>query len=280
MTTIARGASHSRDAEEILREVRTLADAGCREVVLTGVHAGAYLDGRDTDLGGLIDRILAGTEIPRLRLSSLEPWNFKPHWVALWSRYEGRLCAHLHMSVQSGSASVLRRMARPYDPATYANKLAALRDAIPDLGVTTDIIVGFPGETDEEHAESLAFVDAMAYSGAHIFTYSSRPGTEAAQMPGHIPPAVKETRYREMKRAASRSAKAFEAAMLGKDVRVLWESRDNEGRAWGWTENYLRVYAPPGSAEPNTITTVTLAADQQGKLHARAPDACPAGISG
>jgi len=258
ISTVARGASRSRPAEDVLEEVATLVRDGCREVVLTGVNSGSYLHPPDTDLGGLLERILTETEIERVRLSSLEPWNFRTAWATLWERFEDRLCAHLHMSLQSGSTGVLQRMARPYTPDHYRRKLDEVRARIPLVGVTTDLIVGFPGETDAEHEESLQFVEALDLAGGHVFTYSPRPGSEAATWPGQFPKTVKEQRYREMKRCVSAAAESFRQNLLGRTLPVLWETVQADGVVSGLSGNYVRVHAPPGSAQPNTITPTTL----------------------
>ncbi len=258
LTTIARGPSRSRPAEEIIAEVQALAEQGCQEVVLTGVQAGSYGHDLDTDLGWLLEQILARTDIPRLRLSSLEPWSFKVEWLELWARFGERLCRHFHMSLQSGSNTVLRRMRRVYRAEEYAEKVTTIRAAVPGVAITTDIIVGFPGETEEEHRESLAFVREMAFAGAHIFPFSPRPGTEAATMPNQVPPEVKRRRYEEMKAVTDASAAAFQQAMLGQVLPVLWEQREADGVLSGLTDNYIRVHAPVGAARPNTITPTRL----------------------
>lgn len=258
MTTIARGASHSLPADQIVAEVRGLAAQGCQEVVLTGVHAGSYLDAQTTDLGALITRILLETDIPRLRLSSLEPWNFRPHWTELWKRFGSRMCRHLHMSLQSGADSVLKRMARAYDANAYRTKVRDLRQHIPDLGVTTDIIVGFPGETDEEHRESMCFVREMRFSGAHIFTFSSRPGTEAAAMTHQISRDVRQSRFREMREITDASARNFGLTMVGRIVPVLWEEHVPGVGLTGLSDNYLRVYTHKDSACRNSVQRVRL----------------------
>jgi len=253
LTTIARGEARSRPMGEIVREVALLAEQGCREVVLTGVHTGSYGYDRDSDLGRLIERILSETAIPRLRLSSLEPWNFKLDWLDLWQRFEGRLCRHLHMSLQSGSDAVLRRMRRAYNTRQFAAKVTAARAAIPDVAITTDIIVGFPGESEAEHAESLAFVREMAFAGAHIFTFSPRPGTRAATMPDQIDASTKRARHAAMRAVTTASATAYRTAMIGESLPVLWEQARPDGTATGLTDTYLRGYAPPGSVEVNSI---------------------------
>ncbi len=231
LTTIARGDARSRPLGEIVAEVRGLAARGCQEVVLTGVHAGSY--GRETrgmaDLGTLIERILEETAIPRLRLSSLEPWNFETGWLELWPRWGDRLCRHLHMSLQSGSDTVLRRMRRAYRAELFADKVAAARAIIPEVAISTDIIVGFPGESEEEHRESLDFVGEIGFASAHIFSFSPRPGTRAATMPMQLPNAVKKRRLHEMREVADRSAARFRAAMQGTVQPVLWEQPDEHG---------------------------------------------------
>ncbi|MEM7392694.1 MAG: MiaB/RimO family radical SAM methylthiotransferase, partial [Verrucomicrobiota bacterium] len=257
LTTVARGASHSRSPDEIVREVQDLADKGCREVVLTGVHAGSY-GVRDLDLGALLERILNETPIPRLRLSSLEPWNFKFSWIELWQRFAERLCPHLHMSLQSGSDSMLQRMRRPYDSAAYAEKINQLQSTIPNMAITTDIIVGFPGETPAEHNESVTFVRSMAFSGAHVFTFSPRPGTDAATLPDQLPAGMKKERYREMKDVTAATAATYRDAMIGRNLSVLWEELSGEDTVTGLSENYLRVEGPRRDAALNTISSVDI----------------------
>ena len=253
MTTLARGPSLSRCSKDILQEIRTLVDQGCQEVVLTGVHAGAYLDLPNVDLGKLIELILNNTQISRLRLSSLEPWNFKNHWLSLWSRYPKRLCRHLHMSIQSGSDNVLARMQRAYHSQSYARKVEALRESIPGVALTTDIIVGFPEETRKEHAESLAFISQMQFADAHIFTYSSRPGTKAATMNGQIPTEIKHQRYHEMKTLTDKSKQVFLLKHVGCIEPVLWEFKDKNNCLSGLTDTYIRVATKNHSALRNTI---------------------------
>ena len=254
LTTVARGVSRSRTAEDIILEIDTLSNTGCQEAVLTGVHAGSYGLDLDQDLGWLVERILSETSIPRLRLSSLEPWNFKSEWIVLWKRFGHRLCRHLHMSLQSGSNSVLRRMNRHYDDATYKAKIDLIRAAIPDMGFTTDIIVGFPGETEAEHQETLAFAQDVAFAGAHIFSYSKRPGTQAAEMPDQIDPQTKKQRFAEMKAVIAASEKAFADRSIGTEQMVLWETVEKSGRLRGLTDHYLRIFTEPSLAQPNSLT--------------------------
>lgn len=255
LTTVARGASRCRSVSEILAEVKALAEQGCKEVVLTGVHAGSY-QFEDVDLADLMEQILLKTDIPRLRLSSLEPWNFKRTWVRLWAAFPDRICRHLHMSLQSGSDSVLRRMRRHYTGAIYKDKIDTIRNAVPDMAITTDIIVGFPGETDEEHAESLQFVKELQFADAHVFSYSARPGTDAAKLPNRVPPAEKKKRYDEMTRCTKSSREQFVEQIKGKPISVLWEKPGNDGQHTGLSDHYITVVAPE-NVQTNTIQTVT-----------------------
>ena len=255
LTTIARGASQSRQANEIIGEIQGLAQKGCQEVVLTGVHGGAYGDGA-TDLGLLLERILEETPIPRFRLSSLEPWNFKYSWMTLWTDYKPRLCRHLHMSLQSGSDSVLRRMRRSYDVNIYAEKIDALYKGIPGIAITTDIIVGFPGETNDEHGESIEFIKQMNYAGAHIFTFSPRPGTDAATMSDQIPRDVKQHRYKEVKATTDLLAATYRKSMVGNMLPVLWERQEANSLFSGLSDNYMRVQTQ--NARLNTISSVKI----------------------
>jgi len=261
---VARGPQHSRPADEILTEVRALLAEGYQEVVLTGVHIGAY--GRDrqrepaeTDLWRLVSRILAETDVPRLRLSSIEPWDLSERAFRLWD--DPRLCRHLHLPLQSGCNATLRRMARRYTTSEFNAWLAAARAAVPDLAVTTDVIVGFPGETDDEFAQSLEFVQRMEFSRAHVFPFSARAGTAAANMPHQVPHHVKVQRASAMRKTASISQQAFSQSYVGRTLGVLWETRKarTESTLWtGLTDNYLRVYARSSADLANRLVPTRL----------------------
>lgn len=259
LTRIARGRSRSRPATAILDDARRWVAEGGQEVVLTGVHLGAY--GRDlgTDLGRLVQRILAETELPRLRLSSLEPWNFRTAWLRLWE--SPRLCRHLHMSLQSGSDSVLRRMGRPYTAELFAEKVALARCAIPDLAVTTDVIAGFPGETDEAFSESVAFMREIGFSRTHVFPYSRRPGTKAADMPDQVPHRIKHARAAALRAVGEESGREFCASLLGQTLPILWEQPSQPPDEWsGLTDNYVRVFARSDRSLHNRIVAARLTA--------------------
>lgn len=247
VTTIARGEGRSRSVEEIRSDIRAALSGGSQEIVLTGVHLGSW--GYDFEqprhLKDLIRDLLALEDIPRLRLSSLEPWDLEADFFALWE--DPRLCRHLHLPLQSGSAATLRRMARNTTPEKYSLLVENARKAVPAMAITTDVIVGFPGESSTEFAESLTFVEEMAFADAHIFTYSERPGTAAAQMPNLVQNGLRKQRNRLMREAVAESAAAYRSQFLGRVEQVLWESEEATSlqsfRAVGLTDNYLRVEA-------------------------------------
>lgn len=260
VTTIARGPGRSRPVVEVLADVRAALRGGAQEVVLTGVHLGSW--GQDFDpplhLRHLVQAVLRETEVPRLRLSSLEPWDLDEAFFALWE--DPRLARHLHLPLQSGSAATLRRMARKTTPETFARLVEAARRHIPEVAITTDIIVGFPGETEAEFAESLAFVRAMDFAGGHVFTYSERPGTAAARMPNPVPHAVRKERNARMRAVLEESARRYRQRFVGRTLQVLWESTATlSPQGWtllGMADNALRVRAVAPKDLWNRLTPV------------------------
>jgi threonylcarbamoyladenosine tRNA methylthiotransferase MtaB len=253
IVTLARGDSRSRPLAAIVTEIQQLVADGLQEVVLTGVHLGSY--GRDlagperTDLKALVAAILTETEIPRLRLSSLEPWELADGFFDLWSQWPGRLCPHLHLPLQAGTDKQLRQMARRCTTASFRQLVQAARQAIPDLIVTTDLIVGFPGESAVDFAEGLAFVAEMRFAHAHIFPFSAREGTAAAKFSGDVPTAIKKERGQQMRALVEQTGQQERQRFIGTIRPVLWEGEgqpltDQPGRLWsGLTDNYLRVTA-------------------------------------
>ncbi len=254
---ILRGRQRSRPRADILAEIELLARQGYHEVVLTGVHVGSY--GRDSgdSLSDLVRAILAQEAAPeRLRLSSVEPCDLNADFFKLWQ--DPRLCRHLHLPLQSGCDATLQRMNRHYTTAQYADWVAQARTDIPGLAVTTDLIVGLPGETEQEFALSAAFVEQMAFARIHIFTYSARPGTSAAAMPDQVPAAVAQERARTMQAIAQAGSRAFRQRWIGHTLPVLWETRRPDGRWSGLTDHYLRVYAPSSQDMSHTLTLTRL----------------------
>ncbi len=232
-----RGAQRSLPPDEILAEAQALVRRGARELVVTGVQISAYRAGA-LRLADLVARLLAASGAPRLRLTSIAPWELDDRLLTLW--HDRRLCRHLHLSLQSGSSATLRRMRRPYTAARYAALLARVRRAVPGVAVTTDVLVGFPGETEVEFAESLAFVRAAGFARVHVFPFSARAGTEAAALPDQVPPPARRERVAAMLAAAAEAEHAFAARHLGRIETVLWE-RPRGGLQRGLTDTYLRV---------------------------------------
>jgi len=267
ITTIARGPGRSRGLPEILADIRAACDpAGgpnsAKEVVLTGVHLGSW--GYDLsprlNLQHLVRSILEETSVPRLRLSSLEPWDLDEDFFALWEN--SRLCRHLHLPLQSGSATVLRRMARKITPREYANLVTSARAAVAGIAITTDVITGFPGESETEFMESLAFIREMGFAGGHVFTFSARDGTAAARMQEQVPHPLRKQRSAKVRTLLAESSAAYRENFLGQVLPVLWESASTVGpHGWelsGLTGNYLRVKAQAPHNKWNSITPVRL----------------------
>ena len=262
---IARGQSRSVAPETIIAEVRREANARRREVVLTGVNIGAYgHDGGGSDLGGLTRRLLDETDIERIRLSSVEPWSFREEWLGLWEN--PRLCRHLPLPLQSGSDAVLRRMNRPYSGGDFLHLARALHAALPDLALTTDIIAGFPGETEADHLDTLALAESAGFARLHVFPFSPRPGTPAADMPSQVAREDAERRCAELRAHGMRLASTFAARFVGRTMDVLWE-QSPKGNLWtGLTGNYLRVFAESESDLGNRIVATRLTETIKGGL--------------
>jgi threonylcarbamoyladenosine tRNA methylthiotransferase MtaB len=262
VTTLARGESRSRPVREVIADIRAAIAGGAQEVILTGVHLGSWGQERvpAQRLKDLVKAVLETCDLTRLRLSSLEPWDLDPDFFSLWQ--DARLCRHLHLPLQSGSAATLRRMARKTTPAAYADLVSAARQAIPGVAVTTDIIVGFPGESEAEFEECLAFTRSMEFAGGHVFSYSTRPGTAAARMPGKVPAAVRKTRSSQLRAVLEESARRYQEQFLGQELGVLWENAASFGpQGWkvsGLTDNYLRVVSFAPRQMWNHITPVKL----------------------
>ncbi|HEY69566.1 MAG TPA: MiaB/RimO family radical SAM methylthiotransferase [Anaerolineae bacterium] len=270
IATIARGGARSTPLEAVIEEVRSAAASGAQEAVLTGVQLSAYgLDLQNgLNISSLVRSVLAETRIPRLRLSSLEPWGLPDGFWGLWS--DKRLCRHVHLPLQSGCEQTLRRMGRPITPVAYAELLKKARNAIPDLSVTTDLIVGFPGEDEKAFQISLDFVAAMAFSGAHVFSYSPRPGTSATRLPAHVSHKVARDRSLQMRRIVERSRLAHLEDLVGRQQEVLWErATENGNGTWdlqGLSDAYWRVRARADADLSNRISSVRFTGFEGGEL--------------
>lgn len=272
LTTVARGSARSLPIGEVVRQVQAAVAGGAQEAVLSGVQLSGY--GRElpgASLTELVRAILTDTDLPRLRLSSLEPWGLPDGFAELWT--SPRMCRQLHLPLQSGSAATLRRMGRPVTPEGFAQLVEHFRSAIPDLAITTDVMVGFPGETGEAFQESLEFIDSMAFAEAHVFPYSPRPGTAATRLPNRVPPSTVKRRAAAVRSLTARSAQAFRARFVGRSLPVLWEAAARLGpEGWivrGLTDNYLRVQAVAQQDLWNHLSQVEIREIQNGELHGR-----------
>jgi threonylcarbamoyladenosine tRNA methylthiotransferase MtaB len=260
----ARGAPQHYTPESIVRQVNQAEAEGFREVVLTGTHVGTYKWKPDDTsiwrLADLLEYVLETTTIPRIRVTSVGPHEIDSRFIEILKH--PRMMQHLHMALQSGSATVLKRMKRWYNLQQFRRSVRSLRDAIPDIGLTTDVIVGFPGETDQEFEETLAFVEEMAFSKLHVFPFSARRDTAAAEMDDHVDHQVKEQRSARLRELGERMAQEFLESQLGSMMTVLLEGRtitDDDGREWrsGFSGNYVRVFVPESAAvAENQILTV------------------------
>jgi len=253
---LVRGRERSLPVARIVDEVRHRVAGGAKEVVLTGTNIGSY--NRDgTELVGLVGSILAEADVLRLRLSSLQPQEISTELLELW--WDSRLCRHFHLSLQSGSDGVLRRMKRRYCVDDYQRAVSLIRALVPDAAITTDVIVGFPGETEAEFEESYELCRELRFARTHVFQYSPRSDTEASILPQQVSDSVKKQRSQEMLALARESAKNFRKQFLGKTMPVLWEKQCGEGVWSGFTDNYIKVHTASSDDLTNKLLPVKLA---------------------
>lgn len=271
ITTIARGSGRSRGIYEVLQDIQAALDGDTKEIVLTGVHLGSwgYDFEKRSHLVELVKAILNDTDTPRLRLSSLEPWDISPDFFELWQ--SPRLCRHLHLPLQSGCEATLKRMGRKITSYAYAHLLRQARNAIPGVSITTDIITGFPGETEQEFVESSSFILDMDFTRGHVFTYSARPGTAAAELPDQVPIDISKQRSARIRQILSNSSSKCLEKHIGQNLSVLWEKGSLLGDGlWelsGLSDNYLRVRTNSLSLCHNQIMDVNITGVVRGELY-------------
>ncbi len=262
ITRVARGRGRSRSLAEVVSEAQGLVAAGYQELVLTGVHLGSYGHdlGQPDGLVHLLRALLSDTDVPRLRLSSLEPWDLPPDLFHLWEN--PRLCRHLHLPLQSGCDATLKRMVRRTSQASFRALVAKVRAIMPDAAIATDVIVGFPAETDAEFAISRAFIEEMDFAALHVFRYSLREGTAAARMPHPVPDAVKRERAERLIALGEQGARRFAERHIGQTRPVLWEAVSAATDAGfvnnGYTDNFLRVRCTVPQVLSNTLSSAHL----------------------
>jgi len=265
LTRLARGKSHSRSLMEVRRDIDAALAGGTKEVVLTGVELGAW--GRDFDPGltlyDLIEGVLQNPALRRLRLSSIEPWDFELRILDLWQ--DERLCHHLHIPLQAGNDRILHAMGRPITKAAFAGLIEQIRNTIPDVALTTDVIAGFPGETDDDFQATRNYIQRIGFSGGHVFTYSPRPGTAAYKMKDRPEPSLAKARNAELRQVFHELGNTYRNQFVGENLDVLWESSEPlENGSWrlsGLTSNYIRVFAQSEVDRWNEVTRVKIAGE-------------------
>lgn len=252
-----RGRSRSLTPAQVIAQIREIDHRGYKEVVLSGINLGSY--GRDLTPGttflGLLKRILDETAIARLRISSIEPMDVSPELILLVAS-ERRMADHFHVPLQSGSDRILRQMNRRYWTSQYAGRITAIREMMPQCGIGADVMVGFPGETSQDHAASLRFIDSLPFTYLHIFPYSSRPSTPAAERSDHVEGRVAHERGAEMRRLIARKREAFLAAQFGRVLSAVTLGKPQRGETAALSSNYLRVSVPGCEIAPNRIVNV------------------------
>lgn len=252
-----RGSSRSLHPDTIIEQIRQLARTGFKEIVLSGINLGSY--GRDLDRRinflGLLERILGETSMARIRISSIEPMDVSPELIRLVAE-EPRMAQHFHVPLQSGCDRILRQMNRRYWTRQYAERIHSIREQIPNCGIGADVMVGFPGESDQDHLTSFRFLESLPMTYVHVFPYSARPGTPAAEMPGQVNGRVSHERGREIRDLIATKRRSFHAAQVGLTHSALTLDETEDGGQVALTSNYLKV-ALPGSLIPrNTLLDV------------------------
>lgn len=263
----ARGNIVSRDIDSIVEETKRLADNGFKEIVLTGIHVASYGKDFDSDISliDVIEAVASVDGIKRIRLSSMEPRHISLDFLERM-KATGKACDHFHLSLQSGSDDILKAMNRKYDRKIYKEKVDLIREVFPNAGLTTDIIVGFPGESQRNHEETMEFVEEIKFAKTHLFKYSSREGTRAAKMTGQVDGNIKKQRLHELEKIEEKNRMAFLEEQIGKVLEVLIESKsDLEGYSGGYSTNYLKVNVKD-QIPANTIASVKITDIIKGEL--------------
>lgn len=242
----ARGPVRSRKHENALAEAEKLVAAGYKEIVLTGIHTGSYGEdpGEEWNLAQLVKAMANIPGVRRLRLSSIEPMEFTPELIDVILSSPA-VCSHLHIPLQCGSDKILARMKRPYTTSEFKSLIDEFNQKLPGIAITTDVIVGFPGETEQDFQNSLEFVRSCHFAGAHVFPYSKRQGTPAAKYPDQLSKKVKEQRVKAMMDVAQQSHEEYVKKCVGQTLEALVERVEEDGSAIGHTRNYIQVKLPP-----------------------------------
>ncbi len=263
-----RGDSRSLAPEKVVDQIRELENAGYKEIVLSGINLGSY--GRDFEPRAtflqLLERILAETRIERIRISSIEPMDVSPELIALVER-EPRMARHFHVPLQSGCDRILRAMNRRYWASHYAERIQTIRERMPDCAIGADVMVGFPGETNDDHATSLRFIQSLPFTYLHIFPYSSRPGTPAAARRDQVNGRVAHQRAQEIRSVVNAKRQQFLEAQVGGALSALTLDEAEDGARVALSSNYLKIVLPESNVPPNTLLNVRVGRAHEGLLY-------------
>ncbi|MGB7589917.1 MAG: tRNA (N(6)-L-threonylcarbamoyladenosine(37)-C(2))-methylthiotransferase MtaB [Terriglobia bacterium] len=258
-----RGRSRSLAPARVVEQVRELEQRGYKEIVLSGINLGSY--GRDIERSitflSLLERLLEQTAIARLRISSIEPMDVSPPLIRLVAE-EPRMAQHFHIPLQSGCSRILRLMSRRYWPAQYAERILAIRERIPNAGIGADVMVGFPGETDQDHAASAAFIESLPFTYLHIFPYSARPHTPAAASPHQVNGRVARERAQEISSLLARKRQTFLQAQVGRKLSAITLDESETSERLALSSNYLKIVLPGSNLPQNTLLDI-----QVGRVH-------------
>lgn len=243
-----RGVARSRPKDEVIEEITTLVSKGFKEIVLTGIHTAHYgLDIKGCSFSDLVEEICNIPGLYRLRISSIEESEIDKKFIELLRKYP-QIANHMHMPLQSGSPSVLKRMCRKYNVNDFINKVNLIREVRPDIAITTDVIVGFPGETKEEFLETYNFIKEVNFAELHVFPFSAREGTKAYSLPDQVKPEIKSERVATLIGLSNELQKDYYSKFIGKELEVILEERNKQtGKLSGFTSNYLKLEADLGN---------------------------------
>ena len=254
-----RGRSRSLPPEKVLAEVHRLLGNGTQEIVLSGINLGSY--GKDLTprirFLDLVERILSETPLPRLRISSIEPMDVSKELIRLVAS-EPRMAKHFHIPLQSGCDRILRQMNRRYWAQHYAERVLEVRESIPEAAIGADVMVGFPGETDEDHQTSARFIESLPFTYLHVFPYSSRSGTPAAEQSGHLNGRISRERSREIRTTMAAKRAAFMKAQVGGTLSVVTLEENSGGTRFAVSSNFLKVALPGAGLAPNRLLEVRI----------------------
>ena len=273
LTQVARGRSVSTDASSVVAYSRKLQNLGVKEIVLTGVQLGSW--GKDIlpkkSISDLVKMLLDQTEIPRIRLSSIEPWDVSSELISLFR--DPRLCPHLHIPLQSGSDEILRKMNRPMNTIRFRKILEKIRAAMPDFAITTDIICGFPGETEDLFEQSLEFIKECQFSGGHVFPFSALQGTAAYELEGQVQHSIRRDRTAIVRQVLEDAQRTLISRRLGQNAKVLFEGKNKLHGEWvwqGWSEDFIKVFVPsPDNLQNQVVNVVLEYLSESGEVYAR-----------